>query len=142
MFKTGVPLWIFILALLAVATVTFALVYKTEWNIQSGVEVVAYELKVYEKDGKTECHNIDWGPIERGYSSHYDIIANNTGDYTLNLEMNSTLSSSVGAVSWDYNGTALHAGQSIPVQLTFNVSDTAPRSICNFTINIYGWISG
>ena len=100
-----------------------------------------YELKVYETDGVTECHKIDWGCLGQGNSSYHDIIANNTGDYPLNLKMNTTLDISGGTVSWNYLGALLHPKQSEAIRLTLNINNTAPRDIFNFTINIYGWFS-
>lgn len=142
MLRKGVPLWVFILTLLAVISVAFAvMVIKTQWDIQSGFQVYGDELKVYEVDGKTECRNIDWGPVGQGGSSCHDIIANNTGDYFLNLKMNATLDSSVGTVSWNYSGSPLDPEESELIRLTLDVSDTAPRGISNFTISIYGWRS-
>ena len=142
MLRKGVPLWVFILTLLAVISVAFAvMVIKTTWDIQSGFQVHVYELKVYGADGVTECHNIDWGCLGQGSSSCHDIIANNTGDYSLNLKMNTTLDSSVGTVSWNYSKAILDPQESEAIQLTLNINNTAPKDLYNFTIDIYGWVS-
>jgi len=141
MLKKEVPLWVFILALLAVTSIAFAII-RTQWSIHSGFQVHVYELKVYETDGVTECHDIDWGCLGQGSSKYHDIIANNTGDYGLNLEMNTTLDISVGAVSWNYSGFMLKSHEIMALRLTLSINDTAPRDLFNFTINIYGWVSG
>jgi hypothetical protein len=141
MLRKGVPLWVFISTLLAVISIAFAMVIKTQWDIQSGFQVHGDELKVYETDGVTECHNIDWGCLEQGGSGCHDIIANNTGDHFLNLKMNATLDGSVGIVSWNYSGSPLNPEKSELIRLTLDVSDTTPRGISNFTISIYGWRS-
>jgi len=67
MLKKEVPLWVFILALLAVTSIAFAII-RTQWSIHSGFQVHVYELKVYETDGVTECHDIDWGCLGQGSS--------------------------------------------------------------------------
>ena len=142
MLRKGVPLWVFIMTLLAITSIAFAIILiKTQWNIESGFQVHVYELKVYEADGVTECYNIDWGPLEQGSLSYHDIIANNTGDHALYLKMNTTLHSSAGTVSWNYSYAVLNPQESEAIQLTLNVSDTAPRGIYTFTINVYGWVS-
>ncbi|MDI6848046.1 MAG: hypothetical protein QMD23_08005 [Candidatus Bathyarchaeia archaeon] len=121
---------VFILSLLAVASVAFAtMVIKTQWDIRSQLQVLGYELKVYNVDG-TECTYIDWGPLRQGNSSYHDIIAENTGDHFLNLMMNTTLDSSVGTVSWNYSGI-LDAKDSTALRLTLNIS-----------ITISGWVTG
>ena len=141
MLKKTVPLWVFISALLAVTSIALAMIIRTQWSIESGFQVYAYELKVYETDGVTECHKIDWGCLGQGSSSYHDIIANNTGDYSLNLKMNTTLEISFGTVSWNYLGALLHPKQSEAIRLTLNINNTAPRDLYNFTINVYGWFS-
>jgi len=143
MLKKGVPLWVFILALLAVTSTAFAImVIRTQWSIQSGFQVHIYELKVYETDGVTECNKIDWGCLGQGSSDYHDIIANNTGDYSLNLKMNTTLDISGGTVSWNYSGFMLKSHEIMALRLTLSINNTAPRDLFNFTINIYGWVSG
>ena len=141
MLKKTVPLWVFISALLAVTSIALAMIIRTQWSIQSGFQVHVYELKVYETDGETECHTIDWGYLGQGSSSYHDIIVNNTGDYSLNLKMNTTLDISVGTLSWNYSNKLLHPMQSETIRLTLGVNSTAPRNLYNFTINVYGWFS-
>jgi len=141
MLRKTVPLWVFILTLLAVTSIAFAIIIKTQWSIQSGFQVYVYELKVYETDGVTECHTIDWGCLGQGSSGCHDIIANNTGDYALNLKMNTTLDISVGTVSWNYSGAALKFHEIMALRLTLSINNTAPRDFYDFTINVYGWVS-
>lgn len=118
--------------MLAVASVAFAaVVIKTQWDIRSQLQVLGYELKVYEVDGVTECTAIDWDSLGQGESSYHDIIAKNTGDYFLNLMMNTTLDSSVGTVSWNYTGSILYVNNSTALRLTLNIS-----------ITISGWVTG
>lgn len=139
--QKDVPLWVFVLALVAVVSVAFAVVIKTQWDIQSQLQVLGYELKVYEVDGENECTAITWGSLGPGDSGYYDIIAKNTGDYWLNLNMSTTLDSSVGTVSWNHTGPILHPNNSTALRLTLNISDTALRGSYAFNVTICGWIS-
>jgi len=116
------------------------MVIKTQWNIQSELQVLGYELKVYNVD-ETECTAINWGSLKQGNSSYHDIIAKNTGDYALNLNMTATLDSSVGTVSWNYSKAALYSEGSMGLRLTLNISATAPRGSYTFNVTIYGWVS-
>ena len=126
---------------MAVATVAFAVVIKTQWDIRSELRVLGYELKVYEVDGVTKCTDIAWGSLGPDDSGYHDIIAENTGDYGLNLNMTTTLDSSVGTVSWNYSKAILIAGGSMALRLTLDINNTAPRGSYTFNVTICGWIS-
>lgn len=119
-----------------------AIVIHFEWPIQSGVQVLADELVVYEADGITECHNIDFGSLRQGESTDHDIVVENTGDYYANLGLESDLWDEYGTVTWNYSGALLLVDEIMPLRLTLTLNGTSPRGTYDFTITINTWTSG
>ena len=131
-----------LLTLLPTSAIVYAaIVIKYTWDIHTSVTIVGYEIAIYEIDGTTPCHEINFSEVETGSSSFYDIICKNVGDKPTNLNISTTLDLTYGTVTWNYSHAILNVGQQMPLRLNLTITNDAPRGAFTFVITIHAWIS-
>jgi len=113
---------------LTVVAVAIAVVLIAQVRISGTGSIRAIGVKIYGDDLLTkEISAIDWGSIDVGGSSVVTlwVKSNSTIPITLSMSTDSWQPSLAGqylTLTWNYNGAQLLPGQSMPIDLTLQVS--------------------
>ena len=76
--RKQIPLWALIVSVIAVASVAAAIV--ANWQLNLTMEIAAkMEIRIYDTDGVTELHSIDFGTLHR--DSVYNFPSDAPGSY-------------------------------------------------------------
>jgi len=119
---------------------TFAVM---EWSqrVHNVAKVKVVGVGIYKDINFTvSVTEIDWGIIEPGESKNFSAYIVNESNVPLTLTMrtenwNPLNASSFMTLSWDYNGTQIDVGGSVPVTLTLQVAQTV-SGIESFSFDI------
>lgn len=119
---------------------TFAVM---EWNqrVYNVAKVKVVGVGIYKDINFTvSVTQIDWGIIEPGKSRNFSayIVNESNVPMTLTIRTENWIplnASSFMTLSWDYNGTVIDVGSSVPVILTLQVAQTV-SGIESFSFDI------
>jgi len=119
---------------------TFAVM---EWSqrVHNVAKVKVVGVGIYKDiDFTVSVTEIDWGIIEPGESKNFSAYIVNESNVPLTLTIrtenwNPLNASSFMTLSWDYNGTQIGVGGSVPVTLTLQVAQTV-SGIESFSFDI------
>jgi len=90
----------------------------------------------------TPVTSINWGTLTPGQQATQTFFVKNTGSVRVTLSMatgnwNPSTAQQYITVGWNYSGSILNAGSSIPVRFTLTISPTVSGiTTFSFTINI------
>ncbi len=128
---------------LTVVAVAIAVVLIAQVRISGTGSIRAIGVKVYGDDLLTkEVTAVDWGAIDVGSSSVVTlwVKSNSTIPITLAISADSFQPALAGqylTLTWNYNGAQLLPGQSVPIDLTLQVSpDTHDVAAFSFMMTI------
>ncbi len=101
----------------------------------SNVAAVSYdpEIKVYDGNSTHELKGIDWGSVSIGQTKYYEVTVTNTGEgnVTLSLSVVNWTPGIDASIEWEYNGTALSTGATLPITLCLQVNSASASTFDN-----------
>jgi hypothetical protein len=138
--KKVILLTALVVAFLFGSVSTFAVM---EWNqrVYNVAKVKVVGVGIYKDINFTvSVTQIDWGIIEPGKSRNFSayIVNESNVPMTLTIRTENWIplnASSFMTLSWDYNGTVIDVGSSVPVILTLQVAQTV-SGIESFSFDI------
>jgi len=136
----------FILAIILLAVSVGYAVITTSWTIHVSWKIIERKtgsLVIYDSDGKTILHSINFGEVERGKTYVKQIIIKNNGTVALKLHLRvpnqACGQGAYGQISWDKEGYILKPGESITATIKLFIPSTAPvGETCEIDIGIEG----
>ena len=124
-----------LIAALLVTLVYAAIVYR--YDMAGSVTVQSYGITVYEIDGVTEVTSIDFGILDIGETSSYNVIMKNTGDYTIRPAFETNLNATWGTIECVSDvlfEQPLAKDQTRPVTVKLTILDEAQQGVLSFNM--------